>query len=101
MRVLRRRLVTALLAVGLVGFQAGLSWADCATYISGKGDNAASGSLLGTEEVSETVSLDLGFGAYGGGVTGGINTTTTYTVGYYEMDGGGVIKVDCRTYTQI
>lgn len=101
MRVLRRRWVTALLAVGLVGFQAGLGWADCATYISGKGDNADSGWLLGTEEVSETVQLEGDLSYQGTGVGGSYTKTTTYSVGYYEMDSGGRIKVDCRTYTQI
>jgi hypothetical protein len=100
MRVLRRRLVAGLLAVGLVGFQAGVSWADCATYISGKGDNADSGWLVGTEEVRETVQLE-GSISYYGSVGGTYSRTTIYTVGYYEMESGSTIKVDCRTYTQI
>lgn len=101
MGVLRRRLVTALLAVGLVGLQAGLGWADCASYISGKGDNADSGFLVGTEEVRETLQLDGGLSYYGSGLGGSYSRTTIYSVGYYEMESGETITVDCRTYQQI
>ena len=91
---------SATIAAGLaLALGATAAWAtmDCADYISGTLEGGPmTGHLIGEQLVTEefTFGVDAGLQA---GLTG----TVQYTVGFYRMDNGKTISVDCRTYTAV
>ena len=88
----------ATIAVGLaLVLSATAAWAimDCADYISGSlDDGPASGHLIGEQLVTE----EFAFGV-DAGLQAGLTGTVQYYVGYYRMNNGKTLRVDCRTYT--
>ncbi|HEX7091220.1 MAG TPA: hypothetical protein VF192_13850 [Longimicrobiales bacterium] len=109
----RSRLRTLTPALALLLAVATRAWADCAPYVSTTVNDAPNtgvlvSTTLVTVTITETWTFDAGIelpgrvGASGSGsYTRTTTTSYTYEVGHYEMEGGEVWSVDCRTYTRI
>lgn len=88
-RTLRAGLATLALTVLPLG---GLL-AECAPYVTSSfEDGPHGGTLQGTERVTYTLS--------GGGLGYTGSYSVSYDVGYYEMEDGSTMKLDCRTYKE-
>jgi hypothetical protein len=89
----RRGLAAAALMVGLaVGSAHAFDFLDCADYISTAiTDDPGTGELIGTATVTYNIGVNPG------GVGG--SYSETFDVGYYRMDDGHILRIDCRDYT--
>ena len=95
---MRRWMTGACVALGLTIFGAAGVAAECAAYISSGGpEGGSSGELLGEQRV--TASLSAGADYAWANLDG--SYTVSYSVGFYKMNDGSIIAVDCRTYTQV
>lgn len=77
------------LALSFVQPSEAVAQSQCAEYISGGRSNPASGTLVGSRQVSVT-------GGFSSGVTATI--TSTFYVGAYRMHHGGIKDFRCDTY---
>jgi len=89
----RRGLAAAALMAGLaVGSAHAFDSLDCADYIStALIDEPGMGHLIGTSTITYHINVNPG------GV--GASYTETFQVGEYAMEGGDVLRIDCRDYT--
>jgi len=89
-----RTIATALAAVII---SSGSAWAilPCADYVSGSGAGGPkSGHLIGEMLVEEEVAAGINAGAHASGTA-----HRSWNVGYYRMNDGSTLRLDCRTYT--
>jgi hypothetical protein len=106
MGVVRSRVVgLCVLFILALGALASNAWAGaCATYLSsGENDEPMSGTLRGSQTVTEswtvTGTVTGGSSWLSGGGSGTYTKTVEYEVGLYEFEGGGLQYLDCRDYT--